>query len=332
MPSNSKSFDIDRRRLLATSVLMALAGRSWGQAPDGYPSRSVNVVVPFTPGGTTDVVGRLLSQPLGEDTGKAFVVDNRTGAAGVIAWNYMAKAAPDGYTLLVHDLSLAITAGLKKNLAFDAKKAFVPIITAATVPHVLVVNPDLPVKNVQELIALAKSKPGKLFFGSGGVGTNPHMGGELFKATAGVDLTHIPYKGGAGSLPDLISGQIQVQVSSVPTVLPQIQAGKIKPLMVTSRTRMAVLPDVPSAVEVGLPGMEMLFWAGLAAPAGTPKPVIDWLHGELKKVLATPQAKEKFAQMGLEIRADSQAEAQKLLADEIDRWAKLGETAHISVE
>ncbi|GAA4335168.1 tripartite tricarboxylate transporter substrate binding protein [Pigmentiphaga soli] len=330
--------DAARRRYLGAGLGLPLASAlapSLARAAeplDRYPSRPVTLVVPFAPGGTSDVVGRVVGQMLTESLSQSFVAENRAGAAGIVGWNTVARADPDGYTLLVTDMSLAIAPGLQPNLPFDPARAFKQVVTISTVPHVLVVNPKLPVNTVQEFIALAKARPGKLFYGSGGIGTNTHLRSELFKSVTGTDIVHVAYKGGGAVLPDLMAGQVQSMVSSAPTVLPYIRSGKIKPLMVTSSTRMSVLPDVPSAVEAGLPKMVMLYWSGLAAPAGVPDPLIHRINGNVVKVLRQPAAQKRFTEMGLDIRADTPEEATQLVNDEIARWTDVVKTAHIKAD
>ncbi|HEY4373893.1 MAG TPA: tripartite tricarboxylate transporter substrate binding protein [Burkholderiales bacterium] len=315
---------------LATALLFVL-GAAGAQA-QSYPSHTVTLIVPFAVGGSTDIVARLVAQQLAGPLGVGVVVDNRTGAGGIVGWETAARAQPDGYTLLTTEMSYAIAAGLQPRLPFDPKKSFAQITTAVSVPHVLVINPAVPAKNVAELIALAKSKPGKLFYGSGGNGTNTHLGGELFKSLTGVDMVHVPYKGAGAVLADLMSGQVQVLITSTPTALPYIRSGKLRALMVASEERMAVLPDVPSAKEVGLPGMEMLFWIGFAAPAGTPRAVIDRLNKEINGSMATPEAKQRLASMGLNAVANTPEQSTKLVSDEIARWTAVIKKAGIKAD
>jgi tripartite-type tricarboxylate transporter receptor subunit TctC len=309
-----------RRTILAAALAsLALPGGAFAQA--AYPSRPITIVVPYAVGGTTDIAARLIAKQLTGSLKQPVVVDNRTGGGGVIGWGSVARAQPDGYTLLTTEMSFTIAPGLIPTLPFDAKKGFAHITTAVQVPHVLVVNPKVPARTVQEFIALAKSQPGRMNYGSGGNGTNTHLGGELFKAQAGIDLVHVPYKGAGAVLQDLMAGQVQALVTSLPTALPHIKSGKLKALMIASDKRSPLLPDVPSAKEAGLPDMVMTFWIGFAAPAGTPQPIVDKLNAEMAAALRTPEAKRLLAEQGLEPLGNTTAQATKLVEGEMQRWA-----------
>jgi tripartite-type tricarboxylate transporter receptor subunit TctC len=266
---------LNRRRFAVSLLLLAGTGAAVAQA---YPSKPITVVVPYAVAGTTDIVARLATTQIGNGLGQPLVVDNKAGGGGNIGWGAVARSAPDGYTLLTTEMSFTIAPALGTKQPFDANKDFAHVITAASAPHVLVVNPGVPAKTVQEFIALAKASPGKLNYGSGGNGTNTHLGGELFKSAAGIDLVHVPYKGAGAVLQDLMGGQVQALVTSLPTALPHIKSGKLRALMVTSEKRSPLLPDVPSAKEAGLPKVVMDFWVGFAVPAGTPQPVVDRLN------------------------------------------------------
>ena len=298
-------------------------------AAQTYPAKPVTVIVPFAVGGSTDIVARIVAQELSSSLGKQVIVDNRTGGGGVIGWGAVARAAPDGYTLLTEELSFAIAAGLVPNLPYDPKKAFTHITTAVSVPHVLVVNPSVKANTVKELIALVKADPGTLNYGSGGNGTNTHLGGELFKSLTGVEMTHVPYRGAGAVIQDLIAGQVQVLVTSVPTALPHIKSGKLRALMVTSEKRVAVLPDVPSAPEAGVPKMLMEFWIGFAAPAGTPQPIVDRLNKEIVAGLSAQGTKKRLTELGLDPVGSTPAQAAKLVDDEIQRWGAVIKAANI---
>ena len=314
------------RQLAAAAALLLLNSVTGAQT---YPAKPVTVIVPFAVGGSTDIVARIVAQELSTSLGKQVIVDNRTGGGGVIGWGAVARAAPDGYTLLTEELSFAIAAGLIPNLPYDPKSAFAHITNAVSVPHVLVVNPSVKASTVKELVVLAKADPGKLNYGSGGNGTNTHVGGELFKSLTGVEMTHVPYRGAGAAIQDLIAGQVQVLVTSVPTALPHIKSGKLRALMVTSEKRVAVLPDVPSAAEAGVPRMLMDFWIGFAAPAGTPQPVIERLNKEIVAALAAPATKKRLAELGLEPVGSTPAQATKLVDDEIQRWSAVVKAANI---
>jgi tripartite-type tricarboxylate transporter receptor subunit TctC len=315
-----------RNHLLAAASLLLLSGIAAAQT---YPTKPVTVIVPFAVGGTTDIVARIIAQELSTSLGKQVLVDNRTGGGGVIGWGAAARSAPDGYTLLTEELSFAIAAGLVPNLPYDPKKAFTHITTAVSVPHVMVVNPAVKANTVKELVALAKAEPGKLNYGSGGNGTNTHLGSELFKSLTGVEMTHVPYRGAGAAIQDLIAGQVQVLFTTVATALPHIKSGKLRALMVTSAKRVAVLPDVPSASEAGVPKMLMDFWIGFAVPAGTPQPIVDRLNKEIVASLSTPATKTRLSELGLDPVGSSPAQATKLVDDEIQRWSAVIKAANI---
>ncbi len=293
------------------------------QAPD-YPTKPIRIVVPFPPGGATDILARDVAQKLTESWGQQVIVDNRPGAGGNIGSELVAKSAPDGYTLEMGTVGThAINASLYAKMPYDHIKDFVPVILVAGVPNVLVVNPSVPANSVQELIAYAKANPGKLNFASSGSGTSIHLSGELFKVMAGVQMTHIPYKGSAPAVQDLIGGQVQLMFDNLPPSLPQIKAGKLRALAVTSATRAPALPDTPTIAEAGLPGFEASSWFGLLAPAGTPPAIVAKLNGEIAKWLATPEAKEKLAKQGANAVGGTSEDFAKHIAAETAKWAKV---------
>ncbi|RAR79707.1 tripartite-type tricarboxylate transporter receptor subunit TctC [Paracidovorax anthurii] len=314
-----------RRGLLLASAACLVGTAAWAQKP-------ITIIVPYAPGGSADLATRVIAQFAAPGVGSPMVVDNRTGGGGIVGWGAASRAAPDGSTLLTVELSYAIAAGLLPNLPFDPRKAFTQITTAVKVPHVLVVNPAVPARNVQEFIALAKSRPGKLNYGSGGNGTNTHLAGELFKSTTGTDLVHVPYKGAGAVLTDLMGNQVQALITSVPTALPHIRSGKLKALMVTGAERNAMLPEVPTAKESGLPGMDIDYWIGIGAPAGTPQPVIDKLGRDINAALAQPEAKKKIADMGFSVVANTPAQATQFVLGEIQRWSAIIQQAGIQPE
>jgi tripartite-type tricarboxylate transporter receptor subunit TctC len=315
-----------------TLLLAALAACCTSAAAQTYPAKPVTLIVPFATGGTTDIVSRVIGQELTGGLGKPVLVDNRTGGGGVVGWSAAARAAPDGHTLLAQELSYAIAAGLITTLPFDPRKSLTPVTTATSVPHVMVVHPSVKAASVKELIALAKAAPGKLFYGSGGNGTNTHLGGELFKNLAGVDLVHVPYKGAGAVLADLLGGQVQMLVSALTTTLPHIGSGKLRALMVTDERRSAALPDVPSAPEAGLPKMVMLFWVGFAVPAGTPQPIVERLNKEVIAALTRPDTKKRLTDLGLDSVGNTPAQAAKLVDDEIQRWSAVIKAANIKAD
>jgi tripartite-type tricarboxylate transporter receptor subunit TctC len=318
---------------LRRSFLAALSFLALGAAlADTYPSRPITIVVPYSVGGTTDIVARLVSTQIANGLGAPLVVDNKAGGAGAIGWGTVARAAPDGYTLLTTEMSMTVAPALQPSLPFDAKKGFANITIAASAPHVLVINPSLPVKNLQEFIAYAKAHPGKLNYGSGGNGTNTHLGGELLKKEAGVSLVHIPYKGAGAVLQDLMGGQVQALVTSLPTALPHIKSGKLRALVVTSTHRSPLLPDVPSAPEAGLPKFLMDFWVGFAAPAGTPEPVVEKLNKAIVAAVISEEGRKRLADQGLVPVGCTPAAASKLVQDETQRWGAVVKAAGIKAE
>lgn len=320
------------RTIYAAIVTAAVALTASHTHAQTYPVKPITFIVPYAVGGTTDIVARLVTGQIANGLGQPLVVDNRVGAGGQIGWSAVARSAPDGHTLLTTEMSFTIAPGLLPRLPFDARKDFSHIITAAAAPHVLVVNPGVPAKTVQEFIALAKAKPGTMNYGSGGNGTNTHLGGELFKSVAGIDLLHIPYKGAGQVLTDLMAGQVQALVTSLPTALPHIKSGKLRALVVTSDSRSPLLPDVPSAKEANLPGFVMDFWVGFAAPAGTPQPVIDKLNQAVASALNTAEGQRRLADQGLVPVANTSAQATQQVASEMQRWASIVKSAGIKAE
>lgn len=316
--------------LLACAIGVAATGPAFAQT--AYPAKNITLIVPFSPGGSTDLITRIVARELGGQFDKQVIADNRTGGGGAIGWNAVARSAPDGHTVLATELSFAIAAGLIPNLPFDPRKDFLHVTTATTVPHVLVVTPSLPVKNVKEFLALARARPGELNYGSGGNGTNTHLGSELLKNLTGIKMVHVPYKGAGAVLQDLMGGQVQALISAVPTVVPYVNARRLRALMVTDDKRTRVLPDVPSANEAGLFKMIMQFWVGFAVPAGTPQPVVERLNQAIAAVLNAPESKKRFTELGVDTVGNSPAQAAKLVAEEMDRWAAVIKAAGIKAE
>ena len=316
--------------LLACAIGVVVTGPAFAQT--AYPAKNITLIVPFSPGGSTDLITRILARELGSQFDKQVIADNRAGGGGAIGWNAVARSPADGYTVLATELSFAIAAGLIPNLPFDPRKDFLHVTTATTVPHVLVITPSLPVKNVKEFLALAKARPGELNYGSGGNGTNTHLGSELLKNLTGIKMVHVPYKGAGAVLQDLMGGQVQVLISAVPTVVPYVNAGRLRALMVTDDKRTSVLPNVPSAKEAGLPKMVMQFWVGYAVPAGTPQPVVERLNQAIAAVLNAPESRKRFTDLGLETVGNSPAQAAKLVADEMDLWTTVIKAAGVKAE
>jgi tripartite-type tricarboxylate transporter receptor subunit TctC len=289
-----------------------------------YPTRSATIVVPYTPGGTTDILGRMFAQGLAQRLGKPFLVENRPGAGQQIGMSAVAKAAPDGYTLLIATSSaIAINPTLYKKLSYDPAKDFTQIGMLAHLPFILVVNSSLPVTSVAELIKYAKEKPGQLSFGSGGVGASHHLYGELFKSLTGVQMTHVPYRGTVPALTDLVAGHIQVLFSDSPPVLPLIQAGKVRALGVTTAKRIAVAPELPPIGET-VPGYDSAPWQMLATRSGTPPEIVDKLHAEVKAIIASPEGQKQLLDMGLIPGEPAPpAELARFVESEIGRWGKI---------
>jgi tripartite-type tricarboxylate transporter receptor subunit TctC len=310
---------------------IALCAAAPAIAADAYPIKTVRVVAPFAPGGGTDTVARVLAQQFAEQLGKSFVVDNRTGASGIIAYEIVAKAAPDGHTLLVTNSAFASLPGLMKSLPYDPLKSFAPVSEILRAPNVLVVHPSTNVNTLKEFIAAARAHPNKFNYGSGGAGSALHLYGELFKTAAKVELTHVPYKGGGDNMAALLGGQIHMNITQYQAnVIALIKSGKLRALAVTTGgKRSPALPDVPSMSEAGVSGMTIYSWAGLLAPAGVPKAVMEKLHGEVVKMLAVPAVQERFAAQDAELIGSRPEAFSQLLHSEIQRWAGVIRSAGI---
>lgn len=301
-------------------------------AAQDYPTKPISLIVPFSPGGTNDIVGRLVAKDMSTTLKQSIVPENRPGASGTIGANYVAKAPNDGYTLLVTDLSFAMAPGLYKHLPFDPVKDFSHITTVASVPFVMVVNLGVKASTVKEFVALSKAAPGSINYGSAGRGTNTHLGGELFRLKTGADLTHIPYKGASAAMQDLLGGRIQVIFTALPTSLNFIQSGKVRALMVTGDKRVPMLPNVPTAREAGVPDMALKFWVGIAAPANTPPAVVEKLNKSVLAGLADPEAKKTFADIGMDVIGDNPAQATKFVETEVNNWRQVMKAANITAE
>lgn len=318
-------------RILKLAVI-ALCAFNTGALADTWPSKPITIVVPFPAGGTTDLITRPVAQKLSEALKQPVIVDNRGGAGGTLGAGNVARAAPDGYTLLVGAVHHTIATTLYKKLPYDFEKDLVPITVMAWVPNFLIVHPSVPAKNVQELIALAKAKPGAISYGSAGSGTSHHMAAELFKSMAKVDLQHIPYKGGGPMMNDLIGGQVNLAFETAASATPQIKAAKVKPLAITTAKRSPALPEVPTVAESGLPGYEVLTWYGLLAPAKTPKEIISRLHTEVSKILQTPDIKERLAGISSEPGGNTPEEFAKVIRQETVKWAKVVKDSGATVD
>ncbi|HEV3009377.1 MAG TPA: tripartite tricarboxylate transporter substrate binding protein [Burkholderiales bacterium] len=289
-----------------------------------FPSKPLRLIVPFAPGGSTDIFARLIGERAALTLGQPVVVENRAGAAGNIGANEVVRAAPDGYTLLMATTGvMAINNALYKNMTYDAAKDLEPVIYVASITNVLIVPPDLPAKNVAELVAMAKKEPGKLTFASSGAGASTHMSAELFKSMTGTDILHVPYKGSGPAMPDLMSGRVHMMFENAPGAVSHIKAGKLRALAQTGLKRSPALPDVPTVAESGVPGYESLSWSGIAVPAGTPRAVIERLNKDLNTVLATPEMRQKLEEQGAEtIGGAPEAFAQHIRAER-EKWSRL---------
>jgi tripartite-type tricarboxylate transporter receptor subunit TctC len=296
-----------------------------------YPVRAVRLVIPSSPGGSSDVLGRLMSVKLSEAFGQQFVIDNRPGASGVIGVDYVAKAAPDGYTLLLSQTSLAINPGMFKKLPYDTLRDLAPVTQMVVGPNVLSAHPSLPVKSVKELIALARARPGMLIFGSPGIGTSPHLSVELFNVMAKVELTQVLYKGSGPAFIGVISGEIPLIMSSPPSVMPYLRANRLRVLGITTRERLASLPEAPSIADT-LPGYEATQWFGILAPAATPRTIVERLHAEITRMLATPELRERMLGEGMTVVADTPDEFARHIRAETEKWAAVIKAANIKPE
>jgi tripartite-type tricarboxylate transporter receptor subunit TctC len=311
--------------VLVLSPLCALA-------QSGYPAKPVRFIVPSAAGGGTDIIARAVAQKLSESLGQQFVVDNRPGAGQMIGIELAAKSAPDGHTILMAASTLAINPIMYKKVSYDPVRDFAPITQAASLPNILVVHPSLPVKSVAELVALAKKQPGKLDYASAGIGTSPQMSMELLKSMTGIDLLHIPYKGTAPGVVDLLAGQVKVMAPNLLTALPHIKAGRLRALAVTSAKRSEALPDVPTIAEAGVPGYESVQWYGVLAPAGTAREIVTRLHAEIVRALAQPDVRERLAADGAEPVGSTPEQFAAFIKSEIDKWARVARAAGIHAE
>ena len=302
---------------------------SSGHAQSTYPSRPVRIVVPSPPAGGTDIIARVLAQYFSTAMGQQFFVENRPGAGNMIGIESVARAAPDGYTLLFVPSTLALNSVMYKKVSYDPVRDFAPITLAAAANNVLVINPATPAKTLVEFIALAKGKPGQLTYGTPGIGTSPHMSMELFKSLAGVDLQHVPYRGTAPAMTDVISGQIASMFSNALTAKPQIESGAIRALGVSGRKRSEALPSVPPIAEAGVPSYEATQWYGLVAPAGTPPDIIARLHAEATAALKTQEMKDKLASDGAEPVGTTPQEFAAHIKGELEKWAAVARAARI---
>jgi tripartite-type tricarboxylate transporter receptor subunit TctC len=316
--------------ILAASLTLC---SSLSFAAETYPSKSPQIIVSFAPGGGVDSVARIVAAKLTESLGQPVLVDNRPGASGMIGTDVAAKAPPDGYTLLLGTQTVLVVAPiLYGKTAFDPLKLFSPVTLIGSTPLILVTNLAVPAKSVTELIALAKAKPGEFNFGSGGVGTTPHMAGELFNSMAGIKVVHVAYKGEAPALTDIMGGHLHMMFSNVSAALPYVKAGKLRGLAVSSMERLAAAPGIPTVAESGVPGFEAQTWFGLLAPAGTPSEIVKRLNADVLKALTKPDVKDKLASLGLTIAGSAPEQFSAYIKSEYTKWAKVIKDAGIKME
>jgi len=317
----------------ASFLVLTLLGVSLCFGSENYPNKPVRVIAPYPPGSAVDITARLISQQLSEQFGKSFVVDNRPGASGSIGNSLAARSAPDGYTLLLIGPGLAIAPNLYKSLPYDPIKDFTPVTQVIGAPQVLVVYPGLNVNTLKEFVALAQANPGKFNYSSAGAGNATHLGSELFKIAAKVNITHVPYKGGGEMMSAVLNGQVQMVLTTMPTVLPHVNSGRVRALAVTTDGRRSpIMPDVPSMSEAGVSGMVVYLWFGLGGPAGLPREVVNKVHAEVVKAVSLPSVKERYLAQGAEVVGSSPQEFSKYIRDELKRWGEVIKSAGITLE
>jgi tripartite-type tricarboxylate transporter receptor subunit TctC len=315
-------------------ALLLLAGTSQGRAAPqdsaaGYPARPVRVIVPFAPGGVTDVMGRLLAQKLSERLGKEFYVDNRAGAGGNIGTGVAAAAAADGYTLLLTSSSYVVNPSLHAKIPYDPNRDLVPITIAAVSPNLLVINPSVPARTVQELVDYIRKNPGLASFASAGIGTTPHLSGEMFRLSLGLDMVHVPFGGAGPALQSALAGHTPIAFTALPPAVPLVIAGELRALAVTSAKRSPALPDVPTMAEAGLHDQEVETILPILVPAATPKPIIDLLYGEIARIIALPDTQQTLATLGFDPLASTPEQSAARVKEELARWAKVIRDAKI---
>jgi tripartite-type tricarboxylate transporter receptor subunit TctC len=322
------------KKIISIAAFLAvLASAGFAQAQgDSYPNKPVRLIVAFPPGGSVDVVARLVAPRLSESLGQPVVVDNRSGASGNIGTEAAARAKPDGYTLLLHTIPFVANVHLYSPLPYDPINDFAPISLLSSSPSVLVVHPSVPARTVGELLRLAKSKPGALNYSAAGAGTNPHIAGELFAMLGNVDIVAIQYKGGGPALVAVLGGEIGITFPNISEAVQHVNAGRLRALGVTGAKRSAALPEVPTIAESGVPGYEFVTWHGMLAPRGTPPEIVSLLNDKLKGVLRSPELSARFAQMGLDVIASSPAEFSAHLKSELEKWGRVIRERHLRVE
>ncbi len=328
MPDN-RFLKIVFHTLVSFFAALAVAG---GAAAQSYPSKPIRFIVPFPPGGPVDAVARIVGQRISQSTGQAVTVENRAGAGGIVGAEIAAKAPADGYTVFVCAIHHSVLPSINAKLPYDFWRDFVSVGMGATFPIVVVANPSVPVNSLKELIAYAKANPGKLSYGSSGNGGGTHLAGELFKTLAGVDILHVPYKGSAPAMTDVLGGQVQLMFADGPTAVPQVKGGKVKALAVAQSKRSALVPDVPNAGEAGLPGYDAYSWAAFVAPAGTPPEIVQRLNAEIVKALSAPDMREAMLARGAEPQPGTPEQFTAFMRGEMTKWAKVVREANIKAD
>jgi tripartite-type tricarboxylate transporter receptor subunit TctC len=320
---------IARRSLATFAIMLALGGSASAQ---GWPSKPIRMIVPYTPGGYTDFMARAVGQKLSEALGQPIIFENKPGANAIIGTDVVAKAAPDGYTIGTVIAAHAVNATLNPKLPYDTLKDVTYVSLMSVAPLIMIAHPSLPANNMKELIALAKAKPGELNFASSGVGAAAHLTMEMFKSRTGINMQHVPYKGTAGALQDTVGGRINVMFDVVGPLMPQVRAGNVKALAVTAKDRIPAAADVPTMAEQGVPDFVSGTWAGIIAPAGTPKEIVDRIASEAKKALADPAMRDKLAEQGIVAVGNTPDEFRAFVTEEVARWAKVIQDAGIKAE
>lgn len=313
----------------ATALALSLGAVPAAHPQTQYPSRPVRLVVTFPPGSGADIMARIIGQKLSDSLGQQFVIDNRAGASGIIGTELAARAAPDGYTIIMVTSSHTINGSVYAKLPYDPVRDLAPITQLASTPYLMVVHPSVPAKSVAEMVALAKSKPGQINYATGGIGVGSHLAGELLKAMAGIDIVVVPYKGAPQATADVVAGQVHMSFSTMPTGLPLVRAGKLRALAVTSAERVPATPEIPTIAESGVPGFEVNTWQGMLAPAATPRAIIARLNGEAVRALQQPDVQERLTTQGYRTVGNSPAEFAIVIKNEIAKWAKVVKAAGI---
>ncbi len=327
-------FQLSKRFLLCSAAALCLAASATAaQAQANYPSKPVRVIVPYPAGGTTDIIARIAANQLTERLKQPFIVENRAGASGAIGSQAVAQSAPDGYTLLMGTASShGINSALQKSLPYDAVKDFAPVTVVANTPNIIIANPNVPVKNLGDLIKLAKAEPGKINFGSTSPGGSPHMSAELVKMMASIDMTHVPYKGAAPMLTDLIGGQVQIGFDNLPSSIGFVKSGKVRALAVTTAKRWPGAPDIPTVAESGVPGYEVSGWFGLLAPAGTPKDILHKLQAAIADAVRSPAVSKQLQDLGAEPVANTPEVFAQEIKDDVEKWITVVKNTGVKLE